>query len=257
VTSTTTIPTTVPPGTPQPLGPAGPWTLKFADEFNGNSLDLTKWRPNWFGSSDTSVTRPINDYEESCYDPAQVRVDNGMLHLTAVRLTSPKAGCVKKNGSPASYASGMVMGDYDYHFTYGYIEARINLPGANGRPENWAAFWANGRDWPRTGEIDVMETLGGEPRWHFHYADSSGAHRSAGSAFDLISPKTGWHTFGALWEPGRITFYYDGRAVGSVTSAVTSAPMYMILNHGLSSYISGPITTPSTLQVDYVRHWQR
>lgn len=249
-----------PPGAVLPVGPAGTagsWTLKFADEFSGSSLDLSKWRPNWFGSTDSSVTRPINDYEESCYDPAQVKVSGGMLHLTATRLSSPKAGCTTKNGSQASYASGMVMSQYDYNFTYGYIEARINIPGANGVPENWGAFWANGQNWPRTGEIDVMETLGGEPRWHFHYADSGGAHRSAGSGYDLISPKTGWHTFGALWEPGRITFYYDGKQVGTVTSGVTSQPMYLILNHGLSNYISGPIKTPSTMQVDYVRHWQR
>jgi beta-glucanase (GH16 family) len=245
-----------PSGTPTPNGPTGTWNLRFSDEFDGSSLDTSKWRPNWFGSSDTSVTEPINGYEESCYDPSQVRVADGMLHLTAVRLSAARPGCTKKDGSPASYASGMVMSDQKYNFTYGYMEARINLPGANNRPENWAAFWANGQSWPRDGEIDVMETLGGEPRWHFHYADGGG-HRSTGSRFDLITPKTGWHTFGALWEPGRITFYYDGREVGSTTSGVTSSPMYLILNHALSSHISGPIQAPSTLQVDYVRHWQR
>src|SRR5207248_243837 len=36
---------------PTPSGPAPPpapgtWLLKFADEFDGSSLDLTKWRPN-------------------------------------------------------------------------------------------------------------------------------------------------------------------------------------------------------------------
>jgi beta-glucanase (GH16 family) len=250
-------PTTTAPSTGvRPLGPSGTWKLRFADEFDGSSLDLTKWRPNWFGSSATSVTRPINDYEDACYDPAQVKVSGGMLHLSAVKLSSPKPGCTTKDGRAASYASGMVMGDDRYNFTHGYIEARINLPGRNGVPENWAAFWANGETWPRTGEIDVMETLGGEPRWHFHY-ESGGQHRSTGSEFDLLSSKTGWHTFGALWEPGKITFYYDGKEVGSTTSGVTSAPMYMILNHGLSNYISGPIVAPSTMQVDYVRHWQR
>ena len=261
-------PTTAPPTTPTappvsngtlPLGPAGAsgtWKLKFADEFDGTSLDLTKWRPNWFGSSNSSVTRPINDYEDSCYDPAQVKVSGGSLHLTAVKLSSPKAGCTTKDGRSASYASGMVMGDERYNFTYGYLEARIFLPGGGGTPENWAAFWANGENWPRTGEIDVMETLGGEPRWHFHY-EASGQHRSTGSRFDLITPKTGWHTFGVLWEAGKLTFYYDGREVGSTTAGVTSAPMYMILNHGVSNYISGPIVAPSTMQVDYVRHWQR
>lgn len=130
------------------------------------------------------------------------------------------------------------------------------LPGSNGSPENWPAFWSNGQTWPRDGEIDVMESLGGEPRWHYHY-EQNGSHRSIGSGFNLISPKTGWHTFGALWEPGRITFYYDGRNVGTVTSGVTSKPHYLIINHALSNSISPPVKVPSTLRVDYVRVWKK
>ncbi len=263
-TTTTTVPRTPTPSEPtpappppnvgsrQPLGPGGSWNLKFADEFDGSSLDLSKWRPNWLAGSDTARTPPVNSAELSCYDPAQVRVSGGMLHLTAERLSSPRSGCVLRNGSSASYASGLVQTNSDYRFTYGYVEARMFLPGPSSRPENWPAFWTNGQSWPRDGEIDVMEVLGGEPRWHYH---NSGG--SQGSRFDLISPKAGWHTFGALWEPGRITFYYDGREVGSTTQGVVSAPHYIILNHALSTEISGPIVAPSTLRVDYVRHWQR
>ena len=260
-TTTTTVPPAPEPapapppasaGSRQPLGPGGNWTLRFADEFDGSSLDLSKWRPNWLGGSDSERTPPVNTAELSCYDPAQVRVSGGMLHLTAERLSSPRQGCVLRNGSPAQYASGLVQTNSDYRFTYGYVEARMYLPGPSGHPENWPAFWTNGQSWPRDGEIDVMEVLGGEPRWHFHHSGGS-----QGSKFDLVTPKAGWHTFGALWEPGRITFYYDGREVGSTTQGVTSSPHYIILNHALSSSISGPVVTPSTLRVDYVRHWQR
>lgn len=236
----------------QPLGVGGSWSLKFADEFDGSALDLSKWRPNWLGGSDSAVTPPVNDYEESCYDPAQVRVSGGSLHLSAVRLSSSRPGCVTKNGSSARYASGLVQSNSDYRFTHGFVEARMFLPGPANRPENWPAFWTNGQSWPRDGEIDVMEVLGGEPRWHYHFSGGQ-----VGSRFDLVTPKAGWHTFGALWEPGRITYYYDGVQVGSVSSGVVSSSHYLILNHALSSTISGPVVVPSTLQVDYVRHWQR
>lgn len=242
---------TAPAGARVPNGPTGQWTLKFADEFDGNSLDLSKWRPNWLASSDTARTQPVNDLEHACYDPAQVRVAGGTLRMTAERV-SPRAGCVLRNGSTASYATGLIQSNEHYRFTYGYVEARMLLPGSGNRPENWPAFWTNGQNWPRDGEIDVMEVLGGEPRWHYHWSGGD-----VGSDFDLVAPKAGWHTFGALWEPGRITFYYDGRNVGSVTTGVTSSPHYMILSNALSSTISGPITVPSTVQVDYVRHWQR
>jgi len=71
-----------------------------------------------------------------------------------------------------------------------------------------------------------------------------------------MGTKTGWHTFGADWETGSITYYYDGKAVGKATSGVVNNPMYLILNYGVSSSISGPIQVPSSLLVDYVRVWQ-
>lgn len=253
-----------PPASPQPVGVGGTWDLKFSDEFEGSSLDLTKWHPNWFGSSPTAVTQPVNDAEVSCYDPAQVEVSGGTLRLTAVAAT--KAGCVKKDGSTASYASGLVMSNGLYNFTYGYVEARIFLPPGTGTPQNWAAFWTDGQNWPQDGEIDIMETLGGgaSTRWTYHYDSDTGpgeSHAQITAPKSNLIADSGWHVFGAHWQAGKITFYYDGVDVGSVSSndlsggaSITSSPHYIILNLGLNG--SYPVVVPSTMQVDYVRHWQ-
>jgi beta-glucanase (GH16 family) len=247
---------------PQPLGVAGTWKLVFSDEFEGTSLDLTKWHPNWFGRDDNAITRPINDAEASCYDPAQVTVSGGYLHFTAVSSDHPE--CVKKDGTRADYASGMIMSNGRYHFTYGFIEARIYLPPGTGTAQNWAAFWTNGQDWPQDGEIDIMETLGGGgyTRWTYHYDVDSGPdedHRSYTPGGNMID-ESGWHVFGAYWQPDQITFYYDGVEVGYVTSSdleggasITSSSHYIILNLALNKKY--PITVPSTMMVDYVRHW--
>jgi beta-glucanase (GH16 family) len=247
-----------------PSGVPGAWKLVFQDEFEGTQLDTTKWRPNWFGSSDTALTKPPNDLEVSCYDPAQVKVTQGSLELTAVATT--KSGCEKKDGSKAPYASGLVMSDGRYNFSYGFVEARIWLPPGTGTPENWAAFWVNGKTWPEDGEIDIMETLGGgsSTRWTYHYdADPTAGvlHKLiTGTPTNMISD-SGWHVFAANWQPDQIRFYYDGKDVGGVTSAglaggakTASSPHYFILNHGLNG--SHPVKVPSTLKVDYVRHWQ-
>lgn len=251
-------------GTPKPQGVGGAWSLVFQDEFDGNSLDFTKWRPSWFGATNTTVTKPVNDLEVSCYDPTQVKVGGGELSLTAIAIT--QAGCVKKDGGAASYKSGLIMSDGRYNFTYGFVEARMWLPPGTGSAQNWAAFWVNGKTWPQDGEIDIMETLGGgaATRWTYHYDSDTGGGSThsqiTASPQNLISA-SGWHVFGANWQPDKITFYYDGKDVGSVSSGdlqggakTASSPHYIIINLGLNG--NYPVKVPSTLKVDYVRHWQ-
>jgi chitodextrinase len=228
--------------TPQPLGASGSWNLLFDDEMNGTSVDLSKWRPNWLGSSDTAITKPIDSSEQSCYDPAQVTEGGGNLTLTAVKRL-----CTAQNGVTYQYASGMIESDGKFNFTYGFMEAHMWLPNGGGSLVDWPAFWASGSNWPADGEIDVMEVLGGQLCWHFHY--SGGAPGSCPSVPEI----GGWHTFGADWEPGVITFYYDGVRVGQITSGVTSAPMKLCVNFGLSSNI----VVPANTLVDYVRVWHK
>lgn len=244
--------TTPPPTTnPVPLGVPGNWKYKFGDEFEGTSLDLNKWQPNWLGPSNTAITKPVNDTEMSCYDPRQVSVGSGVLSLDLAQKS-----CTANNDITYGYSSGLINSYSHYQFTYGYIEARMWLDGTGGAPTNWPAFWANGTgNWPVTGEIDVMEGLGSGAKpicWHFHY--SGGA---PGGCVDLQPGNTGWHVFGADWQPGSITFYYDGVEVGKTTMGVTSSPMYLIANHGISSQYGGPAKAPSKIQVDYIRAWQR
>jgi beta-glucanase (GH16 family) len=63
---------------------------------------------------------------------------------------------------------------------------------------------------------------------------------------------TGWHTFGADWQPGSVTYYYDGQAVGTISTGITSAPMYLILTNTVAS---GQTATTDNMQVHYVRVW--
>jgi beta-glucanase (GH16 family) len=217
----------------------------FDDEFDGTSLDLSKWRPNWLAGSDSAITKPVNGAEQSCYDPANVAVPgDGYLHLRAVARS-----CTANNGTTYPYASGLVESAHDFTFTFGHMEARIWLPGGSGGlADNWGAFWADGTGtWPTTGELDVMETLDGRDCYHFHSPSGGpGSCPSLGNA-------AGWHVFAADWSSGAVTFTYDGARVGSISSGITSSPMFLILNLAVSSSISPPIVAPSEMLVDYVR----
>jgi beta-glucanase (GH16 family) len=220
---------------------ARPWHLVFDSEFNGSSLDRSQWSTGWFGSG---VTRGANRLEQECMDPAQVSVANGALDLTAV---AKKETC---DGVTEPYASGIVTTDGLFSFTYGYMEARIWLPGS-GSITDWPAFWALGQNHPTDGEIDIVEGIDGRAVAHFH--------NSAGKQGPMYGTSTftgGWHTFAADWEPGSVTYYFDGTEIGSFTSGITSAPMYLVLDQALSTAITSPDTTPATMRVDYVRVWQ-
>jgi Glycosyl hydrolases family 16 len=218
-------------------------TVLFQDQFNGTKLDRTKWRPNWLGASDTTVTKPVNTQEQSCYDPAQVAEGFGVLVLSAVQRL-----CPANNGITYPYASGMVETAHDFLFTYGRLEARIWVAPGSGTLRNWPAFWADGTGkWPTTGELNVMEGLHGSACWHFH-SSSGGPGGCSG-----IANASGWHTYAADWRAGSVTYFYDGVRVGQLTAGVTSGPMYLVLNLGVSSLQSPPVTLPSQMLVDYVR----
>jgi beta-glucanase (GH16 family) len=213
----------------------------FDDEFNGGSLDTSKWSTGW--QTVSGLTPGANSSEAECYDPNQVSVSSGALHLSLIQKTETCAG------SSHPYASGLVSTQNKFNFTYGAVEARIYTPASGGQVANWPAFWADGQSWPADGELDVMEGLSGQACFHFH-SNAGGPGGCASGSY------TGWHTYGAVWASGSVTFYYDGVKVGQITNGITGQPMYLILNQAASSGYGGPQLAPSDMQVDYVRVWQ-
>jgi len=233
VTSSAPAPGAAPEGMP------GTWTSVFDDEFNGDSLDTANWATGWHGSG---VTPPVTSDEQECYDPAQVSVGGGYLHLDAA-ARSEQCG-----GRTEPYTSGMVNTEGLHAFAEGAFEARIYLPESpDGGIADWPAFWTDGQSWPADGEMDVMEGLSGMTCYHFHGPDGApGSCRNTGP---------GWHTFGAEWENGTVTYYYDGRDVGSTSTDGVNAPQYLVLDNAVD--VIGGQPGAADMLVDYVRVWKK
>jgi beta-glucanase (GH16 family) len=224
-----------------PLGIPGSWQLVFDDEFDGFGLDTTRWSTGWMGAG---ITSAVNTLEPVCYDPAQVAVANGNLFLSVVQKEESCGGVTQP------YAAGAVTTDGKASFLFGAFEARVYLPSAHQGVANWPSWWADGHHWPEDGEMDIAEGLGGRVCYHLRYTTTY----SAGGCPD--GDFTGWHTYAADWEPGSVSYYYDGVKVGTITnSGITPAPQFLILDY--SVYRDSTLTAaPLTMRVDYVRVWQ-
>ena len=160
------------------------------------------------------------------------------------------------------------QGRFDH--AYGRIEARIKIPRTQGI---WPAFWMlGGGNWPNDGEIDIMENIGREPRrvhGTVHGPGYSGA-QGVSAAYDLGGPSAfadAYHVYAVEWEADTIRWYVDSALYATVTPRdlpgpwVFDRPFFIILNVAVGGGWPGsPDSTtvfPQTLQVDYVRVYQK
>jgi beta-glucanase (GH16 family) len=248
-----------PSGPLVPTGDSGTWNLIFDDEFNGSSLNTADWSTGWFGSGITGGVQGTGEPE--CYDPSHVVEGNGELDLN---FTQESETC---DGKSEPYTSGMVTSDNKFSFSYGFIEVRAWLPTMpNGQAGDWPGVWLAGQDWPEDGEIDLAEGLGGSVCAHWHGPTGNGTGYGPGGTGCPSGTYTGgWHTFAADWEPGIVTWYYDGKDIGCIASSgsacgnpnndstITSSPMYIIFGLGSNA---GSEYAPTSQRMDYVRVWQ-
>jgi beta-glucanase (GH16 family) len=117
--------------------------------------------------------------------------------------------------------------------------------------------------WPP--EIDIFETIRDDPQIYMTYHWSDGKHKSSGRHWteDGFSHSKEFHTYGLLWEPGKIVWFIDGieRSRFTDTHAIVNEPMYLLINFGIDARWPGPCdaTTPfpSYYECDAVRVYQR
>src|SRR5258708_27582006 len=191
-----------------PLASAQNWVLVWSDEFNGPAGPFTPTSSNnqfWTFETGTGVFG-TGEIEDMISDGTTSYLD-GNGHLV-----------IKTYLSGGTYYSARIKtqlnGNFGKDFTYGRIEASIQIPTSQAI---WPAFWMmgdNGVTWPGRGEIDIMENNGAKPtqiKGTIHrigYANTGlGVHFNSP---DGVTPfAAGFHTFGMIWSPFQIQFYVD------------------------------------------------
>lgn len=248
-----------------PSAHAQSYRLVWADEFNGTSLDATKWEQQT-GTGCPSLCGWGNN-ELEYYRPENTSVSGGLLTITA------KAESYLGSNYTSSRIRSLNKGD----FTYGRIEIRAKLPAGRGL---WPAFWMLPSDnaygvWAASGEIDLMEYLGhqrdrvlgtihyGGP-WPGNTFSTSTYVGPAGTDFSAA-----FHDFSFEWEPCEMRWYVDGvlyatKRDWNSTAAGYPAPFdqrfHLLINMAVGGNLPGSpdasTVFPQKLQVDYVRVYQ-
>lgn len=285
VGSTTTTLAPVPAPSPSPSTAASTstgvtaagWKLAWADEFNGTTLDRTKW------NAENLSTYGDGNKELACLmdRPQNLFLSGGALTLRARKENSP----IKCGNNDARFPAGRTYTSAHLQtrgkaaFTHGRFEVRAKLPTqADTSKGLWPAFWMR----PTTtgiGELDVLEAVGGSTGGNEHnkvhqtlWYDYSGTYKrqTFTHTFDNGSPSDGFHTYAAEWEPGVIRWYVDGKLTYQLDRSSTAwidsafAPdkaFYLRLNLAVGGSWpgspDGQTRFAADYVVDYVRVYQR
>jgi beta-glucanase (GH16 family) len=241
------------------------WKLVWSDEFNepdGSPVDPSKWVSetggNGWGNQELEyyTARPQNAIQQG---------GNLVITVLAEKYTGA-------DGVTRDYTSARLKTQGKFSQKYGRFEARIKIPHGQGI---WPAFWMLGddidkRQWPGSGEVDIMENIGKEPalvHGTIHGPGYNGEH-GISAAFGLPGNAAfadDFHIYAIEWSKKSIRFYVDDHLYATRTPAdlpkgakwVYKHPFFLLLNVAVGGYWPGSpdVTTvfPQTMLVDYVR----
>ena len=235
------------------------YNLVWADEFNGTTLDASKWVheigtgcPNLCGWGNNEL-----QYYTSNAD--NIKVDTGYLHIIGRQ----------QQFQGSAYTSARIKTEGLYSFQYGKVEARIKVPIGQGL---WPAFWMLGSNistvsWPQCGEIDIMEHVNTGPNIHgtIHY-NLFNNYNNIGQSTPVNAGQ--FQIYTVEWDEDAIKWFVNGNLYHQVTitNGMNSTeefhnPFFLLLNLAMGGNWPGApnATTPAvnTMLVDYVRVYQK
>jgi len=182
------------------------WNLVWQDEFNRDSLDLTKWSPETGGHGwGNNELQYYTDSDSNSY------VENGNLVLKAEVV--PQGIGSSKGLRYYSSARLRTYGKGDWK--YGRIEVKAKVASGQGI---WPAIWMLPTDWlfggwPSSGEIDIMEHVGydlGVVHGSVHTeAYNHKINTQKSSARKISNVDTEFHVYSIIWDKDKISFFID------------------------------------------------
>lgn len=246
------------PGTDYEVDTTG-YTLVWEEEFNGPDIDTSVW------SYETEATgwSPSWNGEWQNYVDDGTGGENAYIQDEALVIKADFTGTQHAQGS---YNSARLVTKNTQSWKYGKIVARMSQPFGQGM---WPAFWLLGNEgnWPASGEIDVMELVGGgsgDNSIHSTLHWDDGGHKSEGGALSIDNPRN-YHIYELNWSDDSIEMLVDGNRI--FIKDTTGADLdefdqefFLILNLAVGGTWGGyPDETtafPQYFMIDWIRVYQ-
>lgn len=233
--------------------------LLWSDEFEGSTINLSDWN---FDVGDSGW----GNNEWQFYQSDNATLKDGHLVITAR----------EQRKGQATYTSTRMKTEDEVEFTYGRVDIRAALPSGQGI---WPALWSLGANfrevgWPYTGELDIMEMIGGSGRentvhgtlhWNRGGPTAPYSHTYQGGSYRLSSGtfSDGFHVFSMTREPTGVVWMVDGEPFysfdfsGDADFEPFHHPFFFIFNIAVGGnwpgYPNASTKFPQRLVVDYIR----
>lgn len=236
--------------------PALGWKLVWQEDFSSGQLDTAVWSRIPRGRADWQNTQSFDD---RCY-----AMRDGYLVLRGIVNDDREA-------DTAAYLTGGVWTRGKLSFHRGRIEVRARLQGARGA---WPAIWMLPFDtarwqWPRGGEIDLMERLNFDSivyqTVHSHYTHTLGIKDNPPHGDTAPIDPAAFNTYGVDLWPDSVVFHVNGQRTFAYPRIETDIegqfpfdiPQYLLIDMQLGGQWVGrvdPADLPIEMEVDWVRY---
>jgi len=253
------------------------YVLVWSDEFNqtdGSTPDTTIWTHETGGNGNGN-----NELEYYTDSLSNSFIENGRLVIQGLH----------EEYMNHNYTSARINTQGKVEVLYGFIAARARITMADGF---WPAFWLLGSsisrvNWPRCGEIDIMEQVNGRGTGgqddslqfgtlHYNQDGENSTNVNHQQTGATITAKKGqywgddFHLYQAIWTSTSFTFLVDDLAYETIdlTKQVSfnsfndpSNSFFFIVNLALGGNfpkrIPDPNGFPARFELDWIRVWKQ
>ncbi len=241
--------------------PAG-YAMVWSDEFSSDGLpDTTRWAYDTGMNKSGWHNRELQYYSPARAENAEAR--EGRLIIQARKESMSSA----PDWGGQRYTSSRLLTKGKAEWTYGFFEIRAKLTCGKG---SWPAIWMlnSALDWPKGGELDIMEHVGREPGRVLSTVHTAAAYGTGkGGATQVGDACTAFHNYQMHWTAQELRFGIDGRVHFVYTNAGTGkdqwpfdTPQFMILNIAVGGDLGGAVDDtvfPLRMEIDHVRVYQK